>query len=473
MSDAGADSTASASSAGSSSTLLVSALKLSNTEARESSVLAALAQDPALAKIPSGLDCVLPLHTACRKRPSLELISAMLQAHPNGVQIADAKGRLPLHWAAERRADVAVVDVLLAAHPQGAKVTDVEGWLPLHYAAANRADIAVVSALICAHPDGAQAADTAACRVPLHYAAARKASCECVAALIAAAPTSATLTDADGQSPAELASTHGLNAEAVRLLSGSLSPSLSASGMGGCGGGGGGRASAADAAGAADSNVGCSTPSLTRHYNASLRACNVWEIDLPQAALDEAAHIYASCELRQGFERLSQCQVRHQSLPSPDGVSERFFGVRAGAVAQGQPGWSSDVVWLSVDDQPTHDRFQRIFDRCDLNRHFGPLVDHSTRLQMYSVSVGTAHENYPFLHVTSLASRLAYVSHSLHMNRLCIAVLIYLTSPSPPLHRLACPASLGSPRLRSRPSMCCADDARRQTCTSTTWRAWA
>ena len=50
-------------------------------------------------------EAMLPLHVACRKRCSASLIRMLIDAWPEGVATADAKGRVPLHLAAEKAAD--------------------------------------------------------------------------------------------------------------------------------------------------------------------------------------------------------------------------------------------------------------------------------------------------------------------------------------------------------------------------------
>ena len=49
----------------------------------------------------------------------LEVVQALLSAHPDGAKALDNDGRLPLHIAVEREAPVEVVQTLLAANPRG------------------------------------------------------------------------------------------------------------------------------------------------------------------------------------------------------------------------------------------------------------------------------------------------------------------------------------------------------------------
>ena len=91
------------------------------------------------------------------------------------------------------------------------------------------------------------------------------------------------------------------------------------------------------------------------HYNAALDAYNAWEITLPEAPLAEAAAIFDRCGLSQRFHELRGHPTRRYGPLRPsDGAPERFFAVRAGTVAEGAPGWHSDVHWISTDDEATH-----------------------------------------------------------------------------------------------------------------------
>ena len=133
-------------------------------------------------------------------------------------------------------------------------------------------------------------------------------------------------------------------------------------------------------------------PPPPRHFNATLGAHNVWEIALPEALLAEAAAIFDRCELAQRFQELRDHPTRrYGALRPPDGAAdgrpaERFFAVRAGRVADGAPGWRSDVHWISADDEATHRTFERLFESCGLAERFGGLVEHRRKLQLYCAS---------------------------------------------------------------------------------------
>jgi len=76
----------------------------------------------------------LPLHSACARQPSDELIELLLFIYPEAATMKDRKGMLPLHYACGNHSSYSVINMLLIAHPQGAEERDVYGKLPIHHA---------------------------------------------------------------------------------------------------------------------------------------------------------------------------------------------------------------------------------------------------------------------------------------------------------------------------------------------------
>lgn len=76
----------------------------------------------------------LPLHSACARQPSDELIELLLFIYPEAAIMKDRKGMLPLHYACGNHSSYSVINMLLIAHPQGAEDRDVYGKLPIHHA---------------------------------------------------------------------------------------------------------------------------------------------------------------------------------------------------------------------------------------------------------------------------------------------------------------------------------------------------
>lgn len=76
----------------------------------------------------------LPLHSACARQPSDELIELLLFIYPEAATMKDRKGMLPIHYACGNHSSYSVINMLLIAHPQGAEERDVYGKLPIHHA---------------------------------------------------------------------------------------------------------------------------------------------------------------------------------------------------------------------------------------------------------------------------------------------------------------------------------------------------
>jgi hypothetical protein len=120
-----------------------------------------------------------------------------------------------------------------------------------------------------------------------------------------------------------------------------------------------------------------------QHYNEQLRASNVWEVAVPVGVVDEARHIFESSGLTDAFHGLHRGTARHARVGG-DGVKP-FFAVRS-AGADGAMGGtaSSDIAWLSVDGRASHDTFDKLFQRLELDRTFAPVVGAHAKLRMYS-----------------------------------------------------------------------------------------
>ena len=130
------------------------------------------------------------------------------------------------------------------------------------------------------------------------------------------------------------------------------------------------------------------------HYNAELRAPNVWEVDLPMNIIDEAKSIFEAADLAKAFRHLHEADARHQQVSTPCG---QFFVLRSLGGMGGTT--SSDITWISVDDRHTFNRFERLFERLELAEMFEPVVDSTDRLCLYSAFyVVRSHCESPFFH---------------------------------------------------------------------------
>jgi len=102
----------------------------------------------------------LPLHSACARDPPPELIAALLNAYPGGVQCEDDRGMIPLHYSCANQASREILRLLLVAHSPAAKVPDPKGMLAVHYVACwGPSSVSVIDMLVVANRDGLHVKD--------------------------------------------------------------------------------------------------------------------------------------------------------------------------------------------------------------------------------------------------------------------------------------------------------------------------
>jgi len=96
----------------------------------------------------------LPLHSACARQPSDELVELLLFIYPQAATMRDRKGMLPLHYACGNHSSHTVINMLIIAYPQGAEERDVYGKLPIHHACQWGASSSwVISMLTTVYPE--------------------------------------------------------------------------------------------------------------------------------------------------------------------------------------------------------------------------------------------------------------------------------------------------------------------------------
>ncbi len=77
----------------------------------------------------------LPIHSAAARQPPEAIMSALIDAYPDGAQCCDDQGKYALHYASGNQASAGVIRALLEAFPSAATTSDPEGKLPLHWMA--------------------------------------------------------------------------------------------------------------------------------------------------------------------------------------------------------------------------------------------------------------------------------------------------------------------------------------------------
>jgi hypothetical protein len=102
----------------------------------------------------------LPIHSACARQPPASVITALLDAYPDGAKCVDDQGMFALHYACGNQAAREVIRLLLMCYPDAAKKKDPRGMLPIHYIACwGPSSISVVDMVMVANRDVAEARD--------------------------------------------------------------------------------------------------------------------------------------------------------------------------------------------------------------------------------------------------------------------------------------------------------------------------
>jgi hypothetical protein len=108
---------------------------------------------------------------------SLEVIEVLIEAYPNAVNVTDTERNLPLHTACLRGATFEVIQLLLdrfvgdKQHHNGLRIADNNECLPIHYYARSQSARAkTLQHLLKLYPGGIHVLDGTAGRLPLHHA---------------------------------------------------------------------------------------------------------------------------------------------------------------------------------------------------------------------------------------------------------------------------------------------------------------
>lgn len=121
------------------------------------------------------------------------------------------------------------------------------------------------------------------------------------------------------------------------------------------------------------------------YHNSILNAPNVWQLPVPPAALNTAANIFNEALMphcRRGLiDELDRLPIPCTRLETPRG---RFFVMRGGSSTNEELRGSSDLAWISVDDQETFDTFSEIFHDMGVAEAMAPVIDYSEEVRLYS-----------------------------------------------------------------------------------------
>jgi hypothetical protein len=105
------------------------------------------------------------------------------------------------------------------------------------------------------------------------------------------------------------------------------------------------------------------------YFNTRLAAPNVWEIDVSPETVDKAAALFNEIDLPLP---VITAVPTNTSVKTASGAS--YF------VSQNPFGSVSDLQWISVDDQPTYDAFNKIFKELEIPQRFAHLVSGSINM---------------------------------------------------------------------------------------------
>jgi hypothetical protein len=131
---------------------------------------------------------VLPIHVACSVHAPLNVIKAIVEAHPECVQaIESAFKRLPIHVACQFAARADVIHYLVEQYMAGTMEADILGRLPIHYACSNGAPLDVVRVLLNVNTSSTLYADLNGW-IPLHVAVHFGAETEVVKEILDVSP---------------------------------------------------------------------------------------------------------------------------------------------------------------------------------------------------------------------------------------------------------------------------------------------
>ena len=131
--------------------------------------------------------------------------------------------------------------------------------------------------------------------------------------------------------------------------------------------------------------IGVRESSHTFHCNTALDAPNVWQLQMPSAALEQAKLIFDEA-IRPHCTQATLAQLEKQTIPCNGWHTEHgdYFIMKAGSSTDAKLAWTSDLAWISVDDQRSFDIFSKIFDNLHVREAIAPLVDTHERVRLYS-----------------------------------------------------------------------------------------
>jgi len=114
-------------------------------------------------------------------------------------------------------------------------------------------------------------------------------------------------------------------------------------------------------------------------------APNVWQLQVPLSALARAHSIFEEALMPRLVDGLI-ADIDTQPLPCAalDTKCGQFFAMRAGSSTNHILRDSSDLAWISVNDEATFKTYANIFAEMGVAEAFAPLIDCEESVRLYS-----------------------------------------------------------------------------------------
>ena len=114
-------------------------------------------------------------------------------------------------------------------------------------------------------------------------------------------------------------------------------------------------------------------------------APHLWQLPVPQSALSQVRNIFEDALMPLLVNGLI-AQLEQKSVPCAELDTERgqFFIMRGGSSTNEALRDSSDLSWISVNDEATFATYRQIFDDMGIANALGPLIDADHGVRLYS-----------------------------------------------------------------------------------------
>ena len=123
------------------------------------------------------------------------------------------------------------------------------------------------------------------------------------------------------------------------------------------------------------------------YFNSKLGALNVFEIDVDESIIDEAADIFYGRDASSSSDGDGGGDGDHSPFAGVGDSAEPYTEVATPAgnfFTQRVSGWRSNIAWVSVDDEHSFQRFEALFERLELPQRFSSVIPHLSSPRLFS-----------------------------------------------------------------------------------------